>query len=67
MKTLRRIKIQETGNRYRIRHEDDRHSIPELRLRGKWLKQVGFYPDQTAEIIVDDNLLIITIQRGDTR
>ena len=67
MRTRRRIRIQETGNRYRIRQGEIEQSIPELRLRGKWLNQAGFYANQTAEVIVHDNQLIITIEKGDDR
>ena len=64
MKTLRHIKVQETGDRYRIRRETDQHSVPEIRLKGKWLKDIGFYANETVEISIDADLIIITRKKG---
>jgi len=66
MKTLRHIKVQETGDHYRIRRETDRHSIPEIRLKGKWLKEIGFYAGEMVEINIGDDLIVITRQKGAT-
>ena len=65
MKTLRHVKIQETGDNYRIRHESAGHSVPEIRLKGKWLKDVGFHAGELAEIIIADDLIVITRKKGD--
>ncbi len=65
MKTLRHVKIQETGDHYRIRHESVGHSVPEIRLKGKWLKDVGFHAGELAEIIIADDLIVITRKKGD--
>ena len=35
--------------------------VPELRLRGNWLKRAGFTPDSSVSVTVKNGLLIIRL------
>ncbi|MCR6642004.1 MAG: type I toxin-antitoxin system SymE family toxin [Sporocytophaga sp.] len=42
----------------------DNTTIPEIRLEGKWLEEVGFKQGQNINILIEENKLIITIDKG---
>ena len=61
----RSLKVQETGDRFRIRHEGEAHSVPEIRLKGKWLLQAGFTPGDQVEVrLTEQGQVIISLSTG---
>ena len=63
--TNRSLKVQETGDRFRIRHQEEGHSVPEIRLKGKWLLQAGFTPGDRVEVrLAAQGQVVITASRG---
>ncbi len=61
----RSLKVQETGDRFRVRHEGDAHSVPEIRLKGKWLLQAGFTPGDQVEVrLTEQGQVVITTSTG---
>ena len=62
----RSLKVQETGDRFRIRHQGDAHSVPEIRLKGKWLLQAGFTPGDRVEVrLTEQGQVVIRVATGD--
>ena len=59
MNQKRSLKVQERGDRYGIRHRGFEHSVPLIRLRGKWLREAGFLPGQTVAVFVEYGRLIL--------
>jgi toxic protein SymE len=39
--------------------------IPEIRLEGKWLQELGFKMGQKVKIVMEENRLVITPQGND--
>ncbi|MGJ7030567.1 SymE family type I addiction module toxin [Niabella hirudinis] len=62
---VRRLKVYE---KILIYHEGYLNStlsrFPEIRLMGKWLKDSGFLPGDTIQVLVEANKLVITNDRG---
>lgn len=59
MKPTRKLKIH---SKFRKRRWDN-ISVPEIRLEGKWLEEVGFKQGQYVNIQVAKNKLIIRIDK----
>ncbi|PVH25501.1 SymE family type I addiction module toxin [Sphingobacterium corticibacter] len=59
MKSTRKLKIQ---GKFRKRRWDS-ISVPEIRLEGKWMEEVGFKQGQYVNIQVAKNKLIIRIDK----
>lgn len=55
----RTLKVQERGDRYHIKHQGCGHSVPLIRLRGKWLREAGFLPGQHVAVIVEYGRLVL--------
>lgn len=60
MNRFRKLKIH---SKFRNRRWDNT-TIPEIRLEGKWLEEVGFKQGQNINILIEENKLIITIDKG---
>lgn len=60
------VKSQETQNLYKVqsRRWGGGVSIPEIRLEGKWLDELGFKKGQTIIIKQEQNKLTITLDNG---
>lgn len=54
---VRKLKIQ---SKFRLRRYDNA-TVPEIRLEGKWLQEVGFKEGEHVKIWVERNKLTITI------
>ncbi len=59
MNRFRKLKIH---SKFRNRRWDNT-TIPEIRLEGKWLEEVGFKQGQNVNILIEENKLIITIDK----
>jgi toxic protein SymE len=57
MNRFRKLKIY---TKFRSRRWDNT-SVPEIRLRGRWLEEVGFKQGQKVKILIEENKLTITI------
>ncbi len=55
----RSLKIHERGDHYTIRHSGERHSVPLIRLHGKWLKEAGFTAGGQVVVVVEHGRLTI--------
>ncbi|MDP2387881.1 MAG: SymE family type I addiction module toxin [Bacteroidota bacterium] len=60
MSRFRKLKIH---SKFRPRRWDNT-TIPEIRLEGKWLDELGFKQGQIVIIEQEQNKLIITIDNG---
>lgn len=60
MNRFRKLKIH---SKFRNRRWNNT-TIPEIRLEGKWLEEVGFKQGQNVNIQIEENKLIITIDEG---
>ena len=65
MKRSRKLKVCETGSRYSVYHYGTRHSVPLIRLQGKWLRQAGFVAGKQVAIIVENGKLTVLAIRED--
>ena len=65
MKRSRKLKVCETGSRYSVYHYGTRHSVPLIRLQGKWLRQAGFVAGNQVAIIVENGKLTVLAIRED--
>ena len=61
MKDERILRIHERGDRYGIRHRGAGHSVPSIRLQGKWLRQAGFTPGERVVVQVEYGRLILEV------
>jgi toxic protein SymE len=59
MSKFRKLKIHTKYQARRYRYVD----IPEIRLEGKWLNELGFKQGQTVTIELENNKLIITVDK----
>jgi antitoxin component of MazEF toxin-antitoxin module len=59
--TSRQLKI------YALHRSCDHREVPELRLSGVWVEQLGFKVGQTVNVIVRDRLLIIEPLEGEAK
>jgi len=67
MKRSRRLRIGEMGARYSVYHYGTRHSVPQIRLQGKWLRQAGFVAGEHVAIIVETGkLTVLAIREEDS-
>ena len=60
MSKFRKLKIH-------TKHQARRYyavTIPEIRLEGKWLDELGFKQGQTVLIQLENKKLIITVEQG---
>ncbi len=57
MNLLRKLKIH---SKFRIRRWDNT-TVPEIRLEGRWLEEVGFKEGERVKIQVEQNKLTITL------
>ena len=62
----RSLKILEQGDGYAIRHSGPGHSVPLIRLRGKWLKEAGFTAGQQVSVRVEHGRLTIVASDDET-
>jgi hypothetical protein len=65
MSSRRFVTVQERGDRYRIACRGPQHSDPMIRLRGKWLRQLGFIPGQRIAVTVEYGRLILSAAETD--
>ena len=65
MNQRRILKVQERGDAYNIRHRGFEHSVPLIRLRGKWLREAGFIPGQNVAVVVEYGRLILMAIEAD--
>ena len=61
MKDERILRIHERGDRYVIRHRGIDHSVPLIRLQGKWLRQAGFIPGDSVVVQVELGRLVLEV------
>ena len=61
MKDERILRIHERGDRYVIRHRGTDHSVPLIRLQGKWLRQAGFIPGDSVVVQVELGRLVLEV------
>ena len=59
MKQSRKLRIGETGSRYSVYHYGTRHSVPQIRLQGKWLQEAGFNAGQDVTVVVEHGRLTV--------
>jgi hypothetical protein len=59
MSPTRTLKIHEQGDGFAIRHHGPRHSVPLIRLQGKWLRLAGFLAGRTVFVLVEPGRLTI--------
>lgn len=59
MKDFRKLKIH---SKFRARTWDNT-TVPEIRLEGKWLKDLGFKEGKEVKIEQEKNKLIITLNK----
>ena len=67
MKRSRKLRIGEMGARYSVYHYGTRHSVPQIRLQGKWLGEAGFVAGEHVAIIVEaGKLTVLAIREEDS-
>ena len=67
MKRSRRLRIGEMGARYNVYHYGTRHSVPQIRLQGKWLREAGFVAGEHVAIVVEaGKLTVLAIREEDS-
>jgi toxic protein SymE len=60
MSLFRKLKIH---SKFRTRRWDNT-TVPEIRLEGRWLEEVGFKEGERVKIHIEKNKLTITIDNG---
>jgi len=60
MSLSRKLKIH---SRFRTRRWDHT-TVPEIRLEGRWLEEVGFKEGKRVNIQIEPNKLTITLDKG---
>ena len=65
MGSRRFVTVQERGDRFNVRHRGPQHSEPMIRLRGKWLRQLGFIPGQRVAVSVEYGRLVLSASQTD--
>ena len=60
MSPKRFVTVQERGDRFSVRHRGPQYSEPMIRLRGKWLRQLGFIPGQRVAVSVEYGRLVLS-------
>ena len=65
MNPTRTLKIHEQGDGFAIRHRGSQHSVPLIRLQGKWLRLAGFLAGRRVSVLVEPGKLTLVAQ--DTR
>lgn len=60
MGSFRKLKIH---SKFRTRRWDNT-TVPEIRLEGRWLRDVGFKEGERIRIQVEKNKLTITLDNG---
>jgi hypothetical protein len=65
MSSKRFVTVQERGDRFNVRHNGPQHSEPMIRLRGKWLRQLGFIPGHRIAVNVEYGRLILSVAETD--
>lgn len=60
MNRFRKLKIH---SKFRTRRWDNT-TVPEIRLEGRWLEEVGFKQGQNVKILVEENKLTIIVDNG---
>ena len=59
MKRSRKLRIGEMGARYSVYHYGTRHSVPQIRLQGKWLREAGFVAGEHVTVVVEHGRLVL--------
>ena len=59
MKRSRTLRIGEMGARYSVYHYGTRHSVPQIRLQGKWLREAGFVAGEHVTVVVEHGRLVL--------
>ena len=59
MKRSRTLRIGEMGAGYGIYHYGTRHSVPQIRLQGKWLREAGFVAGEHVTVVVEHGRLVL--------
>ena len=65
MGSRRFVTVQERGDRFNVRHCGPQYSEPMIRLRGKWLRQLGFIPGQRVAVSVEYGRLVLSAAETD--
>lgn len=60
MSNFRILKIY---SKFRYRRWGNNYTVPEIRLEGQWLEQLGFKKGDTVKIDQKKNKLIITVRK----
>ena len=60
---MEKFRILKIYSKFRYRRWGNNYTVPEIRLEGKWLEQLGF--EQGNEVIIEqkNNKLIITVRK----
>lgn len=61
LQSIRSLKIQA---KYRRNRFNESTIVPELRISGKWLQNLGFNPDSQAMIIVENDKISIYSEKS---
>ncbi len=66
MNETRTLTIHERGDGFAIRHRGPQHSVPLIRLQGKWLRLAGFNAGRKVFVLVEQGKLTIVAQADET-
>ena len=58
---MRQFRILKIYSKFRYRRWGNNYTVPEIRLEGQWLKQLGFKQGNEVLIEQKNNKLVITV------
>jgi len=60
---LNKLRILKIYSKFRYRRWGNNYTVPEIRLEGQWLEQLGFEQGNEVQIEQKNNKLIITVKK----
>jgi len=61
---LSKYRILKIYSKFRYRRWGNNYTVPEIRLEGKWLEELGFKEGKQVKVLIKNNSLTLTVDEN---
>lgn len=61
---MSKYRILKIYSKFRYRRWGNNYTVPEIRLEGKWLEELGFKEGKQVKVLIKNNSLTLTVDEN---
>lgn len=61
---MSKFRILKIYSKFRYRRWGNNYTVPEIRLEGKWLEELGFKEGKQVKVLIKNNSLTLTVDEN---